>query len=138
MLEPLEAPGAEPEALLAAAQFAADQGRWQHARDLLDRLPADARDFSLAAQMLRDLGVTRVRLMTNNPAKADALRAGGVEVVARVPMPTAVTPENLRYLRTKRDRMGHLLEGLDEGPAGPAGADVDVDVDVDVDGEDQP
>ncbi|MBB0996125.1 GTP cyclohydrolase II, partial [Dietzia maris] len=97
-------------------------------------LPADARDFSLAAQMLRDLGVTRVRLMTNNPAKADALRAGGVEVVARVPMPTAVTPENLRYLRTKRDRMGHLLEGLDEGPAGPAGADVDVDVD----GEDQP
>jgi 3,4-dihydroxy 2-butanone 4-phosphate synthase/GTP cyclohydrolase II len=99
-------------------------------------LPADARDFSLAAQMLRDLGVTRVRLMTNNPAKADALRAGGVEVVARVPMPTAVTPENLRYLRTKRDRMGHLLEGLDEGPAGPAGADVDVDVDVD--GEDQP
>ena len=65
--------------------------------------------------MLRDLGVTRVRLMTNNPAKADALRAGGVEVVERVPMPTAITPENLRYLRTKRDRMGHLLEGLDEG-----------------------
>jgi 3,4-dihydroxy 2-butanone 4-phosphate synthase/GTP cyclohydrolase II len=75
--------------------------------------------------MLRDLGVTRVRLMTNNPAKADALRAGGVEVVARVPMPTAVTPENLRYLRTKRDRMGHLLEGLDDG------------IDPDTNGEDR-
>lgn len=49
MLEPLEAPGAEPEALLAAAQFAADQGRWQHARDLLDRLPADARDSDTQA-----------------------------------------------------------------------------------------
>ena len=52
--------------------------------------------------------------MTNNPAKADALRAGGVEVAERVPTPTVVTPENLRYLRTKRDRMGHLLEGLDD------------------------
>ncbi|QVL44193.1 MAG: BCSC C-terminal domain-containing protein [Alcanivorax sp.] len=49
MLEPLEAPGAEPEALLAAAQFAADQGRWQHARELLDRLPADARDSDTQA-----------------------------------------------------------------------------------------
>lgn len=88
-------------------------------------LPADARDFSLAAQMLRDLGVTRVRLMTNNPAKADALSAGGVEVVERVPMPTSVTPENLRYLRTKRDRMGHLLEGLDDDPPGTPGVDED-------------
>lgn len=80
-------------------------------------LPADARDFSLAAQVLRDLGISRVRLMTNNPMKADALQAGGVEVVERVPMPTTVTSENLRYLRTKRDRMGHLLEGLDEAPS---------------------
>lgn len=53
MLEPLEAPDAEPEALLAAAQFAADQGRWQHALDLLDRLPADARDSDSDSQALR-------------------------------------------------------------------------------------
>ena len=83
-------------------------------------LPADARDFGLAAQILRDLGVERVRLMTNNPAKAEALRAGGVEVVERVASPTAVTPENVRYLRTKRDRMGHLLEGLDDPVPGDA------------------
>lgn len=95
-------------------------------------LPADARDFSLTAQILRDLGVSRVRLMTNNPAKADALRAGGVEVVERVPTPTNVTPENLRYLRTKRDRMGHLLEGLDEGlGAGPTQAPTTNDEGVD-------
>jgi len=83
-------------------------------------LPADARDFSLAAQMLHDLGISRVRLMSNNPAKADSLRAGGVDVVERVAMPSVVTPENVRYLRTKRDRMGHLLEGLDDDT--PAGA----------------
>ena len=91
-----------------------DEGRDTVDANLDLGLPADARDFSLAAQMLRDLGISRVRLMTNNPAKAEALRAGGVEVVERVPTPTVVTPENLRYLRTKRDRMGHLLEGLDE------------------------
>lgn len=94
-----------------------DEGRDTVDANLDLGLPADARDFSLAAQMLRDLGISRVRLMTNNPAKADSLRAGGVEVVERVPMPTAVTSENVRYLRTKRDRMGHLLEGLDEQPA---------------------
>ena len=80
-------------------------------------LPADARDFGVAAQILHDLGVSRVRLMSNNPAKTEALRAGGVDVVERIAMATAVTPENLRYLRTKRDRMGHLLDGLDDEPA---------------------
>ena len=60
MLEPLEAPGAEPEALLAAAQFAADQGRWQHARDLLERLPADARDGD--SQALRQRVENGVRM----------------------------------------------------------------------------
>ena len=100
-----------------------DEGRDTVDANLDLGLPADARDFSLAAQILRDLGVDRVRLMTNNPAKADALRAGGVEVVERVPTPTAVTPENLRYLRTKRDRMGHLLEGLDDATDEVPGSD---------------
>ncbi|GAB3491485.1 bifunctional 3,4-dihydroxy-2-butanone-4-phosphate synthase/GTP cyclohydrolase II [Nocardiopsis coralliicola] len=75
-------------------------------------LPADARDFSAAARILGDLGVSAVRLLSNNPGKEEALRAGGVEVAERVPMPAAVTPDNLRYLRTKRDRMGHDLPGV--------------------------
>ena len=53
-----------------------------------------------------------MRLLSNNPGKEEALRAGGVEVAERVPMPAAVTPDNLRYLRTKRDRMGHDLPGV--------------------------
>lgn len=77
-------------------------------------LPADARDYSLAAQVLKHLGINRVRLITNNPAKCDALEAGGVEVVERVALPTEVTPENILYLRTKRDRMFHLIDGLDD------------------------
>ena len=82
-------------------------------------LPVDARDYTHAAQVLRDLGITRVRLLSNNPAKVAALTALGVEVVERVPLPPSVTSDNLHYLRTKRDRMGHDLPWLpdhhDEG-----------------------
>ncbi|WP_068262123.1 bifunctional 3,4-dihydroxy-2-butanone-4-phosphate synthase/GTP cyclohydrolase II [Janibacter limosus] len=82
-------------------------------------LPVDARDYTHAAQMLRDLGVETVRLLSNNPAKVEALTALGVEVVDRVGLPPEVTSDNLRYLRTKRDRMGHDLPWLpgtdDEG-----------------------
>ncbi len=70
-------------------------------------LPADARDYSSAVAILRDLGVSGVRLLTNNPDKAAALREGGIEVVARVPLTTGVTPDNVVYLRTKVERMGH-------------------------------
>ncbi len=76
-------------------------------------LPVDARDFGTAAQVLRDLGVSSVRLLTNNPAKCGALRSYGLPVSERVGMPTYATPDNLRYLRTKRDRMGHDLPTLD-------------------------
>ena len=72
-------------------------------------LPVDARDYGPAAHVLADLGVRSVRLLTNNPAKVEALRAHGVEVTERVAMPPAVTDDNVRYLRTKRDRMGHEL-----------------------------
>ncbi|MCL6549694.1 MAG: bifunctional 3,4-dihydroxy-2-butanone-4-phosphate synthase/GTP cyclohydrolase II [Acidothermus cellulolyticus] len=72
-------------------------------------LPADARDYSTAAHVLRDLGVRSVRLLSNNPAKAAALEAYGVRVLGRIPLPTHANPRNLRYLRTKRDRMGHDL-----------------------------
>lgn len=82
-------------------------------------LPVDARDYTHAAQVLRDLGITRARLLSNNPAKVAALTALGVEVVERVPLPPSVTSDNLHYLRTKRDRMGHDLPWLpdhhDEG-----------------------
>ena len=76
-------------------------------------LPVDSRDYRVGAAILADLGITRVRLITNNPAKQDGLELDGVEVVERVALPTTPTPENLQYLRTKRDRLGHLIELAD-------------------------
>ena len=75
-------------------------------------LPVDAREYSVAAQLLDDLGVRSVRLLTNNPAKVDALASHGFDVT-RVPLPPLTTPYNLRYLTTKRDRLGHQLEALE-------------------------
>ena len=72
-------------------------------------LPAEARDFPVAARMLELLGVKSVRLMTNNPAKVAALEAEGIAVAERVPHQLAANPHNLRYLATKRDKAGHLL-----------------------------
>jgi 3,4-dihydroxy 2-butanone 4-phosphate synthase / GTP cyclohydrolase II len=71
-------------------------------------LPVDARDFSIAPQLLSDLGVKSVRLLTNNPAKVDGLVAHGIGV-ERVPLPALATPYNLRYLTAKRDRLGHRI-----------------------------
>jgi 3,4-dihydroxy 2-butanone 4-phosphate synthase / GTP cyclohydrolase II len=76
-------------------------------------LPVDAREYSAGAQMLADLGVRSVRLLTNNPAKVRGLTGYGVDITARVPLPTAVTPYNLRYLVTKRDKLGHEIQDLD-------------------------
>jgi 3,4-dihydroxy 2-butanone 4-phosphate synthase/GTP cyclohydrolase II len=73
-------------------------------------LPADARDYGTGAQILVDLGVKTMRLLTNNPAKRAGLEGYGLEITGRVPMPTRMTTENATYLRTKRDRMGHLLD----------------------------
>jgi 3,4-dihydroxy 2-butanone 4-phosphate synthase / GTP cyclohydrolase II len=75
-------------------------------------LPPDARDYGTGAQILADIGVRSMRLLTNNPAKQAGLEGYGLSVVARIPMPVRVTPDNLRYLTTKRDRMGHDLPGL--------------------------
>ena len=72
-------------------------------------LPAEARDFPVAARMLALLGLSRIRLLTNNPAKVAALEAEGLEVVERVPHSLPANPHNQRYLATKRDRAGHLL-----------------------------
>jgi 3,4-dihydroxy 2-butanone 4-phosphate synthase/GTP cyclohydrolase II len=75
-------------------------------------LPADAREYATAAQMLVDLGARSVRVLTNNPAKLTGLEGFGVRVRDRVPMPAVVTEHNLRYLTVKRDRLGHRIEGL--------------------------
>jgi 3,4-dihydroxy 2-butanone 4-phosphate synthase / GTP cyclohydrolase II len=79
-------------------------------------LPADARDYGTGAQILYDLGVRTMRLLTNNPAKRAGLEGYGLAIVGREPLPIRPHPENLRYLQTKRDRMGHLLDDL-EGTA---------------------
>jgi len=77
-------------------------------------VPADARDYGMGAQILSDLGVRTMRLLTNNPAKRIGLEGYGLTVVDRVPLSVWPNPENLRYLRTKRDRMGHELGDLDQ------------------------
>ncbi|MEE6165655.1 MULTISPECIES: GTP cyclohydrolase II [unclassified Mycolicibacterium] len=73
-------------------------------------LPADARSYGVAAAILKELGVQRVRLMTNNPRKSAALDQYGVEVVGRLPIPPTVTAANAGYLAAKRDRLGHLID----------------------------
>jgi 3,4-dihydroxy 2-butanone 4-phosphate synthase/GTP cyclohydrolase II len=73
-------------------------------------LPADARDYGTGAQILYDLGVRTMRLLTNNPDKRAGLEGYGLKVIGRESLPTRAHPENLAYLRTKRDRMGHELD----------------------------
>ena len=84
-------------------------------------LPVDAREYSTGAQILADLGVSSLRLLTNNPAKIKGLSDYGLKVTGTVSLPVSATPHNLRYLIAKRDRLGHLIE-LAEPAAGPAAA----------------
>lgn len=72
--------------------------------------PADMRDFAIAHDMLAALGVSRVRVMTNNPEKIDTLRAVGIDVVERVPLQVGRNPHNDRYLGTKAEKLGHLFD----------------------------
>jgi 3,4-dihydroxy 2-butanone 4-phosphate synthase/GTP cyclohydrolase II len=72
--------------------------------------PADARDYGTGAQILVDLGLTTLRLITNNPAKRAGLEGYGLSIVERVELETVPTPQNLRYLRAKRDKLGHELD----------------------------
>ncbi|MFF7579991.1 bifunctional 3,4-dihydroxy-2-butanone-4-phosphate synthase/GTP cyclohydrolase II [Streptomyces sp. NPDC008061] len=98
----------------------------EHGVDTLDAnlelgLPADARDYGAGAQILKDLGVHGVRLMTNNPDKTAALVRHGLTITGREPMPVQAGEHNLRYLRTKRDRMGHDLPWLDAASVSTCG-----------------
>lgn len=70
---------------------------------------ADERDYGVGAQILRELGVHKMRLLTNNPVKRVGLEAYGLEIVENVPVETVPNPYNERYLRTKKERMGHIL-----------------------------
>ncbi|MFN2593776.1 MAG: bifunctional 3,4-dihydroxy-2-butanone-4-phosphate synthase/GTP cyclohydrolase II [Actinomycetota bacterium] len=83
----------------------------------------DSRDYGVGAQILVDLGITTMRLLTNNPTKRAGLEGYGLEIVDRVPLDIAPNPENLRYLQTKREKLGHLLDTLadtvSESPVGP-------------------
>ena len=70
-------------------------------------LPAGARDYGIGAQVLYDLGLRRVRFLTNNPTKRAGLEGYGLTVVEPVPIAASPNPHNIRYLKTKRDKMGH-------------------------------
>jgi 3,4-dihydroxy 2-butanone 4-phosphate synthase/GTP cyclohydrolase II len=80
--------------------------------NLMLGLPVDARDYGVGAQILRHLQVTKLRLMTNNPQKRVGLMAYGLEIVESVPLEAKPNPHNHKYLQTKKDKMGHLLSGL--------------------------
>jgi 3,4-dihydroxy 2-butanone 4-phosphate synthase/GTP cyclohydrolase II len=77
--------------------------------------PADPRDYGIGAQILVDLGVRSMRLLTNNPAKRAGLEGYGLSIVERVPLETRPNPENIEYLRTKREKLGHLFGNLEPG-----------------------
>ncbi len=100
----------------------------EQGRDTVDAntdlgLPVDSREYGIGAQILVDLGVRKLRLLTNNPAKYGGLQGFGLEITERVRLAPAPTAENIDYLRTKQERMGHDLGNLDGAASEPA-ADV--------------
>jgi 3,4-dihydroxy 2-butanone 4-phosphate synthase / GTP cyclohydrolase II len=86
-----------------------DEGRDTVEANLELGFPADSREYGIGAQILFDLGVTTMRLMTNNPAKYGGIEGYGLEIVERVPVQTEPTDENIAYLRAKQRKLGHLL-----------------------------
>ncbi|HLG67964.1 MAG TPA: bifunctional 3,4-dihydroxy-2-butanone-4-phosphate synthase/GTP cyclohydrolase II [Acidimicrobiales bacterium] len=91
-----------------------DQGRDTVDANLELGLPVDSREYGIGAQILVDLGVSTMRLLTNNPVKYGGLEGFGLDITERVPIELTPNPQNIEYLRTKRERLGHLLDGLDD------------------------
>ncbi len=94
-----------------------DEGRDTVQANVELGFPVDSREYGIGSQILVDLGITTMRLMTNNPAKYGGLDGYGLEIVERVPLRTDPTDENISYLRAKQDKLGHLLE-IDDGRSG--------------------
>ena len=92
-----------------------DQGRDTVQANVELGFPVDSREYGIGSQILVDLGITTMRVMTNNPAKYGGLEGYGLEIVERVPLRSNPTDENIAYLRAKQEKMGHLLEIEDEG-----------------------
>ncbi len=92
-----------------------DQGRDTVEANIELGLPIDSREYGIGAQILADLGLSTIRLMTNNPAKYGGLAGYDLSIVERIPLISSPTVENQRYLQTKKDKMGHLLDIVDIG-----------------------
>jgi 3,4-dihydroxy 2-butanone 4-phosphate synthase/GTP cyclohydrolase II len=92
-----------------------DQGYDTVEANLMLGMKADQREYGTGAQMLRDLGIRRMNLMSNNPRKFTALDGYGLEIVDRVPLEMAPGNDNKKYLRAKRDKLGHMLDIKDSG-----------------------
>ena len=87
-----------------------DQGRDTVEANVELGFPVDSREYGIGSQILVDLGITTMRLMTNNPAKYGGLEGYGLEIVERVPLRARPNEENIAYLRTKQEKLGHLLD----------------------------
>jgi 3,4-dihydroxy 2-butanone 4-phosphate synthase/GTP cyclohydrolase II len=94
-----------------------DEGRDTVEANVELGFPVDSREYGIGSQILVDLGITTMRLMTNNPAKYGGLDGYGLEIVERVPLRTEPNDENISYLRAKQDKLGHLLD-IDGGRSG--------------------
>jgi len=95
-----------------------DQGRDTVEANLELGYPADSRDYQIGSQILSDLGLRRLRVMSNNPRKYYGLQGHGLEMVERVPIEITANRHNQRYLSTKREKLGHVLEQVDPAPGG--------------------
>jgi 3,4-dihydroxy 2-butanone 4-phosphate synthase/GTP cyclohydrolase II len=93
-----------------------DQGMDTVEANLHLGFPSDNRDYGIGAQILRTIGVRKIRLMTNNPAKRVGLKGYGIEIVDRVPIIIEANKNNASYLRVKQEKMGHLFENQNELP----------------------
>jgi len=96
-----------------------DQGRDTVEANLELGFKEDLRDYAIGAQILRDLGVRKLRLLTNNPRKIVGLESYGLQVIERVPLEVAPRETNIHYLRTKQKKLGHIFSNLEGKTAKP-------------------